>query len=434
MSKAILIALATVLFAGGHALAAAPGGPVSGNNQVIPRDVIGLRVVPNPEHLSPLEWYDANIKIKGSPQAMVVDGYDAVRDGRTVYVNAAKITKVSRCVGTNTICTSSRQCPDVRDPGGDTALPRWLMLTALAAPGSCEVSSTPELYTNIYIISYNQKPEAATNDIFGQLLQFWKFNPDLKNCSGDPDRYCTENAECAGATNSPGSGAQSCQASGLCSQTATQSCLLDSDCPNSEYCRNKKSAVIRDVKRLADLRVAKKQLEDYNGQFKRYPLLEQGTYLSGRTISTWPSWQEAFRNALGGSVVVDPINQLGPCSSQTPNPYNPATCWDETAKTYAASANPLALPASGTPRSFAYYYQYKRADNSFRFCGISESGFVQGLAAGTPICSTNNCGSCSDRQCGGDGCGHVCGTCRPGFACSKDFKCVVGGVDWTLEQ
>ncbi|MFH0955793.1 MAG: hypothetical protein V1801_01080, partial [Candidatus Falkowbacteria bacterium] len=44
-------------------------------------DAIATRVMPNPEHLSPLSWYKANIKTQGSPQATQVDGYEAIRDG-----------------------------------------------------------------------------------------------------------------------------------------------------------------------------------------------------------------------------------------------------------------------------------------------------------------------------------------------------------------
>lgn len=97
-------------------------------------DAIAIRVMPNLDHYSPLVWYKKNIKLKGSPQSLLVDGYEAVRDGRTVYVGAANI-------------------------------------------------SGSDFYTNIYIISYNQDAENATIDIFGQLLSRWKFNinPEIGN-------------------------------------------------------------------------------------------------------------------------------------------------------------------------------------------------------------------------------------------------------------
>ena len=97
-------------------------------------DAIGIREIPNPNHFSPLRWYKENIKA-GAPQSIQVDGYEAVRDGRSVYVNAANITN-------------------------------------------------GRLYTNINLLSYNQKPEAATQDIFAQLFSHWKFNTNLTD-TGD---------------------------------------------------------------------------------------------------------------------------------------------------------------------------------------------------------------------------------------------------------
>ncbi len=102
-------------------------------------DAIAIRVMPNSEHFSPLIWYGKNIKLKGSPQNLMVDGYEAVRDGRTVYVNAANIS------GNN-------------------------------------------FYTNIYIISYNQEAENKTIDIFGQILAHWKFNTNSEINSGQKQK------------------------------------------------------------------------------------------------------------------------------------------------------------------------------------------------------------------------------------------------------
>lgn len=113
-------------------------------------DAIAIRVIPNPEHYSPLRWYK-NQGWSGSPQSITVDGYEAVRDGRTVYVNAANIV-------------------------GDT------------------------LYTNIYLISYNQDAEKETMDIFGRVLSKWKFNTNVEgagNCSEPIDSSKALN-DCAG--------------------------------------------------------------------------------------------------------------------------------------------------------------------------------------------------------------------------------------------
>lgn len=113
-------------------------------------DAIGIRVIPNPEHLSPLRWY-RNQNFTGSPQSITVDGYEGIRDGRSVYVNAANI-------------------------------------------------SAGQLYTNIYLISYNQDAENETMDIFGRILSKWKFNTNILgfgNCS-EPMESNIASSDCTG--------------------------------------------------------------------------------------------------------------------------------------------------------------------------------------------------------------------------------------------
>ncbi|MFC1678218.1 hypothetical protein ACFLZ9_00595 [Patescibacteria group bacterium] len=115
-----------------------------------PLDAIALRILPNLEHHSALHWYQKQ-GFEGSPQSMQVDGYEAVRDGRTVYVNAANI-----------------------DDRG-TASP-----------------ADDLLHTNIYLISYNQAAENVTQDIFGRMLKKWKFNTNKET----PD-FCNQTASIA---------------------------------------------------------------------------------------------------------------------------------------------------------------------------------------------------------------------------------------------
>jgi hypothetical protein len=121
-------------------------------------DAIAIRVISNPEHFSALRWYREQ-GFSGSPQSLLVDGYEAVRDGRTVYVDAGNV------VGN-------------------------------------------ELHTNIYIISYNQEAESATVDIFGKILSGWKFNTNFvegetiagapSECSQDATIQCISDVDCLG--------------------------------------------------------------------------------------------------------------------------------------------------------------------------------------------------------------------------------------------
>jgi len=233
-------------------------------------DAIAIRVVPNSSHQSPLEWYKANVKLQGSPQNLNVDGYEAVRDGRTVYVNAANV-------------------------------------------------SGSKLYTNIYIISYNQEAETRTIDIFGQLLAHWKFNVNV--LTGEKDK------------------------------------------------------VRNDTRRLSGLARIKAALEKYKEKQGRYPVLSAGSYQAGKTISVWPSWQATLGADLSANLPLDPINKLGPCPALG---YDAQTCWNQVEKKFAGSL-PGGLPAG----SRVFVYSTDPAGASYVLCADYETAFINesGFAA-----------------------------------------------------
>jgi len=232
-------------------------------------DAIALRVMPNTEHYSPVAWYQKNIKVKGSPQALVVDGYVAVRDGRTVYVNAANID-----------LTANR------------------------------------LYTNIYIISYNQNAENHTVDIFGQILVHWKFNINLSPAEKDK--------------------------------------------------------TVRDVQRLASLNDIKSALENYKNIHGNYPILNAGSYIANQTISVWPtSWQATLGKELAITMPLDPVNKLGPCGPS----FDQTTCWDQQNKKFDGQI-PGGLP--GGSEVFAYTTDKNGA--GYNLCANWETEFSINLA------------------------------------------------------
>ncbi|MFH1255096.1 MAG: hypothetical protein V1667_01330 [bacterium] len=229
-------------------------------------DAVAVRVVANPEHYSPLAWYKKNIKTQGSPQKLSVNGYEAIRDGRTVYVNAANISGSS-------------------------------------------------LYTNIYIISYNQQAESQTEDIFGQMIAHWKFNTNI------PD--------------------------------------------------DKKGKVKNDVRRLADFSEIKLALENYKNSHGYYPKLSAGSYVANNTVSVWPSWKETLSKELNIDAPVDPVNKLGSCAG-----YDAATCWNESAKKFADPSpdnGVLDLPAG----SFVYIYSVSPDGSKYSLTASAETGEMQ---------------------------------------------------------
>lgn len=69
-----------------------------GNNDA---DAIGIQVFSNPRHLTPEEWYAQDRRsggqgFRGTVQSTKIDGYDAVSDGKNVYVDALNYSTSTR--------------------------------------------------------------------------------------------------------------------------------------------------------------------------------------------------------------------------------------------------------------------------------------------------------------------------------------------------
>lgn len=291
-------------------------------------DAIAVRVIPNPNHYSIVRWYESQGFV-GSPQTLTVDGYEAIRDGRTVYINAANV-----------------------DP------------------------ATKNIYTNIYLISYNQDSVAPTVDILGQLISRWKFNSNLTesgvptcsfsslSCQNDTD--CGDNQTCSTSGSTAGS----------CLLKTAKNCLVDTDCPASFFCSSLKAKIARDIKRVGRLEELSEALASFRRVNSRYPILAAGTYLPGHSISVWPSWpQELLSNLAVSPNFRDPVNRLGPCvpygGSGVSDGYDPTTCWNATDRKFInePSGADLALPAG----SYAFIYSTDFSGASYNLCATMES-------------------------------------------------------------
>ncbi|MFH2063126.1 MAG: DUF4215 domain-containing protein [bacterium] len=97
-------------------------------------DAIGFRIMKNPRHLGVLDWY-RDRGFSGAPSPLKVDGYDALREGRTVYASSANLT-------------------DVRD-----------------------------LFTNVNVFSFNDGAAPETVTVFNQIVSRANLNrqPELIN-------------------------------------------------------------------------------------------------------------------------------------------------------------------------------------------------------------------------------------------------------------
>lgn len=278
-------------------------------------DAIGIRIIPNPNHYSIYRWYQSQ-GFTGSPQALTVDGYEALRDGRTVYVNAAHIVPESK-----------------------------------------------QIYTNIYLISYNQDPEEKTIDILGQIISHWKFNDNLPEvaatcsisalkCTSDSD--CFSNQTCSLDT-------------GTCQLEETKSCQVDADCPTNFFCDSPKAKIVRDLNRVGKMEELREALAKYREENNQYPLLSSGSYLPGVSTSLWPSWQETFlANLSASSVFLDPINRFGACPG-----YDNKTCWDKDTQKFVYSKEGLTLKLPND--SYAFVYTTNESGSDYNLCAVMES-------------------------------------------------------------
>jgi len=245
-----------------------------------------------------------NVPTQGSPTVIAagVDGYQAIRDGRTVYVGA-----------TNLDLTSSH------------------------------------LYSDIYALSYSQNASSQTIEIFNRILDpaqqkgVWYFNPEpeftnqricrnvgyfensntlcgtsltpITDIGETQSTYCDAISNANDCNNATTYG---CYWSNELNDCLASPCLPiychnNFECPNLE-CNAAKEEVIRDAKRFADLREVQIALRNYFRSSSEYPTLQSGTYIPQTTFSLWPSWQDNFGAALNGLSYRDPINRFVGCS------------------------------------------------------------------------------------------------------------------------
>ena len=307
-------------------------------------DAIGVRVLPNPEHYDPLTWYRQQ-GFKGDPEKLRVDGYRAVREGRSVYINAANI-------------------------------------------------EDNNLKTYIYIISFNQEIGPETIEIFNRIISNWEFNTNISQEMGkceisalfcDNDDSCPENYICS---------ENKC----LPSEGDIPNCRIDSDCPQGLFCNSPKARIVRDVKRLADIGKIKTRLEKYYNQKGKYPVLSSGSYVKYKTLSAWPSWQKELGKRLGIKLPQDPVNALGDCGDPR---FQPRTCWDKQVLEFAGDLNstPIDLPSG----SKTYFYNTTDPHN-YKLCGLTETGYknLEGISCSEKFTVNNppviNCSNLRGSQ------------------------------------
>ena len=236
-------------------------------------DVVGLQIFANPERRTARAWVanafeGVNI---ATMQDIVIDGYRALTDGNTYYIDAFN---------------------EVEDDRGNR-----------------------QIFNNIYVLSINSDAQAETRRVFDKLVESFTLNINITNFG-----YCFSD-EIRLGNNDPlprGAGALASLAD------PAISCVDDFGCRDpfgnprtgtNGVCSNARDKFLRDWERLSDLRIVQSSIEAYAaGQpVFEYPELPGGTFIPQYTNSRWPSWDAVLSGAVGNALPDDPLNQWSSC-------------------------------------------------------------------------------------------------------------------------
>lgn len=99
-------------------------------------DAIGIKAYSNFDHYGPLIWYKANVSNQGSPTSLNVNGYSAISEGRSTYINFANLNNSGQ---------------------------------------------TDDIYSNILLISYTDQANAVTKKIYDEVYKNLTFNNNIEN-------------------------------------------------------------------------------------------------------------------------------------------------------------------------------------------------------------------------------------------------------------
>jgi cysteine-rich repeat protein len=292
-------------------------------------DGIGIRVAANPLHLSPRAWY-ASRGFTGEPEALTVDGYEAVKAGTTWYVG-----------GTNT----------------------------------ADATSAP-VYSQIYIISYNPDAKAETKSIVGQLVDNFTLNANLQSGSSNACVFAAAGGGHYVGELSRGADGQVVRC------TADWECLAND---RRTRCSSFKAKVQRDSKRIVDFQFMTDSLEGSHERSGSYPQLQAGTFVPTMSTSRWPSWSAQLQGETGVAFPSDPVNRFlscgfcsgsgSPCQDSSEcaagqtcaaaagrEGAEPSTCWNPTSRQYQCPQL-----TGGVPESVSRLYQYRSVNAGTRY-------------------------------------------------------------------
>lgn len=371
-------------------------------------DALGFRLAKNLDHVGPRQWYSRK-GFTGGPSPKVVDGFEGLVEGRTIYVNAIQ---------------------NVKGP------------------------STGALYTNIGVLSYTDGAAPETVQVYQQIvdnLNFLNVNglsmDEGGSCVDDSDRpaMCSTDADCrvdfAGVEDPERKDFVCNVARAVCQHKQgetwfddaggrLQTCDADVDCragrsydyyPDKDglpqrldfSCDATKPKLIRDAKRWADLQEMRSGLVRSQIEGK-LPRLNAGSYLVTITNSTWSSWNSALSAGAGFVLPKDPVNSHEWCRDEG---RDPETCWKQSEQKYVCPAG-----------SHVYGYAFRQESSGPDF--TISSDFETNLTDFNSDWAGNTCPERSVSTCvTTDGLCEIQGSGSSAFCDYKLGRMTIGGVN-----
>ncbi len=241
-------------------------------------DAIGVRIASNEEYLTPLAWYEDR-GFSGSPSELQVDGFEAIADGRTAYVAAPNVTDSGDVYANIYVIAYNEGAGDDTVAIYNLILENFSFLTNLDDVGLCYVSGE---YTDTECesdLDCSFTAGEVCGDDVGKLTRDMKRLLDVVSVSEAIDTYG--------------------ESYGFCSETTSQTCVIDDDCLGDETCE------------------------------AGVPQLEAGTFVRSMSVSSWDSWSASLQGSLG-VLPVDPLNAYTRCGEGDFADFDAATCVDLT--------------------------------------------------------------------------------------------------------
>ncbi len=258
-----------------------PGGPESFVTGTLQRllffndqndDVLGLQIFENPQRLSARDWFNTTFAFGADRlQELTIDGYDAVSDGKSIYVNALNVVT--------------------------------------------DFKRNREVYNNIYVFSLNVGAQPSTQVVFDQIIESLLFNTNVSDIG-----YCLSEGVDANVPVQDRRIPRDDDPRISAIAAASISCRDDFDCRDfvgaaldgtNGICSQAKTKFVHDWQRLAEIRDVQEQLSAYEQREGSYPNLQGGTFIPGYTNSRWPSWGRL--SGLIGGIASDPVNEWSAC-------------------------------------------------------------------------------------------------------------------------